>query len=301
MMKKLAAAIALLAIVAAALFWFLTRPQPIAEAALPAHEADLQNGEAMFLAGGCANCHAAPKAEGEERLKLGGGLELKTDFGTFRVPNISPDEAAGIGGWSDIDFVNAMKRGLTPGGAHLYPAFPYASYTHMELVDLLDLKAYLDTLPAVSNRVAGHDLSFPYSFRRGIGLWKLLYLSEEPVIAVAADEKKLLRGRYLVEGPGHCGECHTPRDAIGGMKRGAWLAGAPNPEGEGKVPNITPSEAGLGSWSEADLVYFFESGFTPEFDSVGGSMVAVQEELSKLQASDREAIAAYLKAVPPRP
>ncbi|MBZ8133122.1 cytochrome c [Afifella sp. IM 167] len=301
MVKKLAAAVVVLAVLAAATFWFLTAPRPLEAAALPAHEADLENGERMFIVGGCANCHAAPKAKGEERLKLGGGLELATDFGTFRVPNISPDEATGIGGWSDIDFVNAMKRGLAPDGSYLYPAFPYISYTRMHVEDMLDLKAYLDTLPAVSQEVAGHDLSFPFNVRRGMGLWNRLNLTHKPVVEVAESDAKLVLGRYLVEGPGHCGECHTPRDAIGGMQRSEWLAGAPNPEGKGKIPNITPSEEGLGAWSEADIAYFFESGFTPDFDSVGGSMVAVQEELAKLQPGDREAIAAYLKAVPPRP
>ncbi|WP_026381195.1 c-type cytochrome [Afifella pfennigii] len=301
MAKKLLAAAALIAVAAGALFWLLTAPRSISTAALPQHQPDLENGEAMFQLGGCANCHAVPKAEGDERLKLAGGLELATDFGTFRVPNISPDEATGIGGWSDADFVGAMQRGVSPDGAHYYPAFPYASYARMRAEDVLDLKAYLDTLPAVSNEVAGHDLAFPYNLRRGLGLWKRLYLSDAPVVSLTADAERLLRGRYLVEGAGHCGECHTPRGTLGAMREDAWLAGAPNPEGKGRIPNITPHADGVESWSEADLVYFFESGFTPEFDSVGGSMVAVQEELARLEKSDLEAIAAYLKAVPPRP
>nr|WP_244665352.1 cytochrome c [Afifella marina] len=293
------AAAVVLAAAACAGFYVVTMPQPIAAAALPAHEPDVANGERLFLAGSCASCHAAPKAEGEAKLVLSGGLELDTDFGLFRVPNISSDPDAGIGSWSDIDFVNAMKRGLSPSGAHLYPAFPYTSYAKMRLADLLDLKAYLDTLPASSNRVAGHDLSFPYSLRRGIGLWKRLYLSEDPVIAVDENDAELMRGRYLVEGPGHCAQCHTPRDAFGGLETDRWLSGAPNPEGKGRIPNITPSDDGIGSWSLSDLTYYFESGFTPDFDSVGGPMVPVQENLAKLPPEDRAAIAAYLKAVPP--
>jgi len=301
MIRRLAAAITGLAIVAAALFWLLTLPRPLAAAALAGHTGDRVNGERMFWAGGCASCHAAPKAKGDDKLKLGGGLALDTPFGVFRVPNISPDPQTGIGGWSALDLVNAMQRGLAPDGRHYYPAFPYASYVRMEAADIVDLKAFLDTLPAVRNAVADHDLGFPFNVRRGLGLWKLVYLSDAPVIAPAGADPLVERGRYLVEGPGHCGECHTLRDIAGGIKPAAWLAGAPNPEGKGIIPNITPHGEGLDAWSVKDIAYYLESGFTPEFDSVGGSMVAVQENMARLPAGDRAAIAAYLKTVPARP
>lgn len=300
MARRAALAIALLAIVLAVLFWFLTAPEPLAAAQLPAHEPDIANGERIFHIAGCASCHAAPDASGEDRLKLGGGLELVTDFGTFRVPNISPDPDTGIGGWSTSDFANAVMRGVSPGGAHYYPAFPYASYVRMRAEDVIDLKAFIDTLPAVSNRVAGHDLGFPYNIRRGLGLWKRLYLSADPVVAIPEENELAQRGRYLVEGPGHCGECHTSRDAMGGLKTALWLAGAANPEGRGTIPNITPHEEGL-RWSESEIVDVFKSGFTPDFDTLGGRMSSVQKELSQLPDEDLQAIAAYLKAVPPLP
>ncbi|MDH3582155.1 MAG: cytochrome c [Hyphomicrobiales bacterium] len=301
MIKRLAAAIAALAIAAAALFWLLTLPRPLAAAALPDYAGDPVNGERMFWAGGCASCHAARGAKGDDKLKLVGGLALNTPFGVFRAPNISPDPQTGIGGWSALDLVNAMQRGLAPDGRHYYPAFPYASYARMRTADIIDLKVFLDTLPAVRNTVAGHDLNFPFNVRRGLGLWKLVYLSDEPVVEPAVTDALVKRGRYLVEGPGHCGECHTPRDVAGGVKPAAWLSGAPNPEGKGIIPNITPHGEGLKVWSAKDIAYYLESGFTPEFDSVGGAMVAVQENMAQLPADDRAAIAAYLKTVPARP
>ena len=158
----------------------------------------------------------------------------------------------------------------------------------------------MDTLPPVSNRVAGHDLKFPFSIRRGIGVWKFLYLSPAPVLQLADAPAPVQRGQYLVEGPGHCGECHTSRDLMGGLKKAQWLAGAPNPEGKGNIPNITPGPGGL-TWSEAEIVDTFKTGFTPEFDTLGGRMGDVQENLSHLPDADLQAIAAYLKAVPPLP
>lgn len=287
------------AVAAGVALWWATRPQPLEDSALArVQPGDAARGERIFLAGGCASCHARPEVDGEATLQLAGGRALKTAFGTFMAPNISAHPEDGIGAWSELDFANAMLRGISPEGEHYYPAFPYTSYARMELQDVADLFAYLKTLPLVEGRPEGHDLSFPFTLRRGIGLWKLLYLSPEHVMALGEDASpEVLRGRYLVEGPGHCGECHTPRDWLGGPDLDRWLAGGPAPEGNGTVPNITPSTEGIGSWSQGDIAYFLESGFTPDFDSVGGSMVAVQKNMARLPAEDREAIAAYLKAV----
>ena len=273
------------------LFWFLTRPVLLAPGDLPNHVADPANGELILYAGGCASCH------GDE---LGGGLEMKSDFGIFLVPNISPDSASGIGGWTTLEFVNAVIRGVSPGGSHFYPAFPYTSYTRMSVADVIDLKAYIDSLAPVSHHVAQHQLHFPWNLRRGIGLWKKRYFKQGAVIEVGSDDPLLARGRYLVEGPGHCGECHTPRDRFGGLITSQWLAGGPNPDGEGKVPNITPNADGLKSWTKKDIAYYLESGFLPDFDMVGGAMVEVQENMAHLSESDREAIAVYLKTIPAR-
>lgn len=296
-MKRLAISICLL-IAAGAVTWLVIRPQGLPATSLPRHTADLANGENLFHAGGCASCHASQGGE-EQSALLGGGLAMETEFGVFHVPNISPDRRSGIGGWTKLDFVNAMKRGVSPRGRHYYPAFPYASYTRMSIEDLLDLKSYIDTLPTVRARNKDHQLSFPWNIAWGIGFWKLLHLDDEHVVSEPFTNPSVSRGRYLAEGAGHCGECHTPRDWTGGLDKGRWFAGAPDPEGEGRVPNITPHEKGLGAWSEDDIVYYLQSGFTPDFDTVGGSMVEVQENLSHLPIKDIEAIAAYLKALPP--
>ncbi len=298
-----------LAVVLACVFFVLTMPRPLGEDQLPEHSVNLANGELLFWAGGCASCHAATGAEGESLLVLGGGVEIATPFGVFRSPNISPDPQSGIGGWSSLDFVNAMVKGLSPDNRHYYPAFPYPQYQNIQIGDLLDLKAFLDTLPPSSNKVADHSLRFPYSLRAGIGLWKWRYLGRSRSNPSAEGTAQLERGRYLVRGAGHCGACHTPRDQFGGEINERFLAGADSFEVDeaadgasvGRVPNITPHPDGLGGWSESDIAYSLESGFDPDFDSFGGSMVEVQENMARLPAEDRAAIAAYLKSIPAVP
>lgn len=299
---RLALALVVIGAAGGLLFWFMTGPNRLPQetiAALP--EGDAARGERIFWAGGCTSCHARPKAEGDAVLELAGGLPLETPFGTFVAPNISPHAGDGIGGWSVGDFANAMMRGVSPEGRHYYPAFPFTSYARMEPGDVVDLFAFMKTLPEVEGRAPGHELGFPFNIRRGLGLWKMLYLDPAPVVALADDAaEEEARGRYLVEGPGHCGECHSPRDAIGGLRKDEWLAGAVAAEGDGIVPNITSGEGGIG-WSAGEIAYYLESGFTPDFDTAGGAMVAVQKNMARLPAADREAIAAYLKAVPARP
>jgi mono/diheme cytochrome c family protein len=301
--RRLILGLVVLIIAAGLGFWLLTAPHKLD----PRSVADLApggaaRGERIFWAGGCISCHGRPGAKGDARLELAGGLELKTPFGVFVPPNISPDKTDGIGAWTLADFANALKRGVSPEGRHYYPAFPYPSYARMKLGDIADLFAFMKTLPPVSGRTEPDRLSFPYTIRRGVGLWKLLYLSDKPVVTLPADTpQKVKDGQYLVEGPGHCGECHTPRNFLGGTEDGLWLSGAVAVEGKGHVPNITSGEGGIGDWSEKDIAYYLESGFTPEFDSVGGAMVDVQENIAHLTAADRDAIAAYLKAVPPHP
>lgn len=279
--------------------WIISAPQPIEAreiATLP--DGNSSRGENVFWASGCASCHAAPQARGDDMLLLAGGVRLETGFGSFVAPNISSHPQDGIGAWSLEDFANAVLRGISPQGEHYYPAFPYTSYARMDLQDVTDLYAFMMELPPVEGTVEGHALAFPYSVRRGLGLWKQLYLNDEPIVAVENADPQLVRGRYLVEGLGHCGECHTPRNMLGGLERDRWMAGGPSAEGGGTVPNITPSPEGIGSWSALEIALLLESGFTPEFDSVGGSMAAVVRNMARLPEEDRAAIAAYLKAIP---
>lgn len=294
MLKRIIFVLLALALVGAGVFWLVTAPSTLSAADLPDHKPDIANGEYMFYAGGCASCHKTP--EQEDALVLGGGLELASPFGTFHVPNISPDPDDGIGGWSTLDLVNAMVKGVSPDGSHYYPAFPYTSYQRMKLEDIIDLKAFLDTLAPVASNVPDHELPFPFNIRRTLGGWKLLYLDGKPFEPDPDASEEINRGAYLVNAPGHCAECHTPRDILGGLERGKWLAGAPNPDGKGKVPDITA--AGLSDWPASDVAYALETGFTPEFDSLGSSMAAVVRNTAHLTAGDRDAIAAYLKSVP---
>jgi mono/diheme cytochrome c family protein len=293
--KRFFGSLLVLLVLGLATAWWLARPQPLAANPLPAHQANLANGERMFNAGGCASCHGSVENGKPVRERLGGGLQLPTPVGVFHVPNISAHPVDGIGGWSSLQFLNAMQRGLSPGGQHYYPAFPYTSYARMYAADVLDLQAYLLSLPAVAGTAPAHELRWPFSFRPALGLWKRLFLDEAAVMALPGADTLVQKGRYLVEGPGHCGECHTPRNLAQAMSNSQWLEGAVNPGGDGNVPSLRD---GLGDWSPRDIIYYLETGVDPDFDVVGGDMAAVQGNMSRLPAADREAMAAYLKALP---
>jgi mono/diheme cytochrome c family protein len=302
MLRKLMALVVVAGLIGLSLFWVLTFPASVPASALGAHRPDLENGKAMFYAGGCASCHATPGQE--DRTRLGGGLALKSPFGTFFAPNISPDTKDGIGGWSEADFVTAMLKGTSPDGRHYYPAFPYTSYRLMSTADLRDLFAHIKTLPQVAGAAPAHDVPFPFNVRRLLGGWKWLFLGAESFQPDPNQSAEWNRGAYLVNGPGHCAECHSPRNALGGIVSGQRFAGGPNLEGEGFVPNITQKR--LSDWSEDDIAYLLESGNTPEGDTVGGSMTPVIRNTSQLSPQDREAMAVYLKSLapvegPPRP
>ena len=285
------------AVLGAGFGWFLTAPDPIDPNFGAALSGDADAGALVFAAGGCVSCHAAPGAEGEEKQVLVGGLAFVSDFGTFYAPNISPDPNVGIGAWSLPGFARAVTRGVSPSGQHYYPAFPYAAYQHMHDQDVVNLFAYMQTLPADPTPSKAHDVGFPFNIRRSLGGWKLLFMKDEFVLS-GDHAPEVLRGRYLAEGLAHCAECHTPRNALGGLNRSNWLAGAPNPSGKGRIPNITQGKL---DWSESDLVAYFSTGFTPDYDSAGGEMAEVVGNLAQLPESDRAAIAAYLKAVPAIP
>ncbi len=275
----------------------LVRPAAIASSSLAPHTANLENGQTMFFAGGCASCHASP--DQDDIMRLGGGRELRTDFGTFRAPNISSHITDGIGNWTEADFVNAMLNGASPNAEHYYPAFPYTSYQRMSVADARDLFAFLKTLPAVEGRVPGHDLRFPYNLRAGIGFWKLRYLNGRRFQPDPSQSEQWNRGAYLVEALGHCAECHSPRDRFGGIVPEQRNAGGPNPTGEGFVPDITQHPDGLADWSEEDIAELLASGATPEFDQVGGEMALVVRNTARLSAEDRAAMAHYLKSLAP--
>jgi mono/diheme cytochrome c family protein len=293
-MRRLILALLVLLALGGAVFWFVTTPENVSASALPAHSPDLANGRTMFYAGGCAACHATP--EQEDRTRLGGGLELKSPYGSFYAPNISPDPNDGIGTWGEAQFVTAMWKGTSPDGRHYFPSFPYTSYQRMKLADMRDLYAHLKTLPAVQGKARDHDVRFPFNIRRALGGWKFLYLDGKPFAENPAQTAQWNRGAYLANGPGHCAECHSPRDAFGGIIERYRFAGGPTADGEGTVPNIT--QAGIGTYSAGDIEEILATGNNPDGDTVGGDMAAVVRNTAQLSKDDRAAIAAYIKSLP---
>ncbi len=277
--------------------WFLTGPQALSAAEwseIDQADADAARGEMVFWAAGCASCHTAPEAEASDQPLLAGGQVFKTAFGTFYAPNVSPSTEAGIGDWTLQEFATAVKKGVSPGGGHYYPAFPYTAYARMTGEDIKALFTFMTTLPADATLSKPHEVGFPFNIRRSVGGWKLLFGSEDWAVAEASTPE-LERGRYLVEALAHCGECHTPRNALGGMQMADWLKGGPNPNGEGRIPGITPAQL---DWSSNDIAYYLTTGFTPDFDSAGGHMTEVVKNMARLPEADVAAIVAYLKALP---
>jgi len=281
---------------------FITSPTGLAlikggRASVHVGAPDLANGKLMFAAGGCSSCHATENQP--DKTRLGGGHALKSEFGTFHVPNISPHPRDGIGAWTGEQFLAAMREGVSPAGTHYYPSFPYASYQRMTPKDVADLFAYIQTLPPVEGKIRGHEIRFPFNIRLALGGWKLLFADQRQFEPDPSRSAAWNRGKYLVEGPGHCAECHSPRNALGGIVADKRFGGGPDPEGKGYVPNITPHATGIGDWSKKDIAYLLESGFTPEYDSVGGSMTPVVGNTSQLPAEDRAAMAEYIATLPP--
>lgn len=294
MLRKLVLLAIVAGVIGLAVFWFVTIPATVPASALGAHQPDLENGKTMFYAGGCASCHTTQGQD--DKLSLGGGLPLHSPFGTFYAPNISPDPKAGIGAWTEHQFVNAMLKGTTPNGSHYFPAFPYTSYRLMSLGDVRDLFAFMKTLPAAPEASKAHDVPFPFNIRRSLGGWKLLFLDDATFKPDPTKSARWNRGAYLVNGPGHCAECHSPRNVLGGISSGQRFAGGPNPEGKGWVPNIT--QAGLKDWAVDDIEYLLETGNTPSGDTVGSNMTPVIRNTAQLSREDRLAMAEYLKSLP---
>jgi len=262
-----------------------------------AEEDSGNRGAQVFAIAGCANCHTARNGP-----PLAGGDPLRTPFGIFHPPNITPDPETGIGRWTYGDFVRAMREGRAPDGTPYYPAFPYTSYHRMTDADLWALWAYLRRVPPVRAPRRDHELSFPYGLRSGLHLWQWLFHDPRPFVPDPDRDGTWNRGAYLVLGPGHCAECHTPRGWFGQLDEDRLFAGNPDgPEGT-KVPNITPDpEVGIGRWSVDQIVFYLRVGMRPDGDFAGGPMAKVIENgTSRLPDSDLRAIAVFLKSLPPR-
>jgi len=259
-------------------------------------QGDAKRGEYLAKAGGCRGCHTEEK---EGAVRYAGGRDLKTPFGTFYGPNITPHQQAGIGRWSEADFMRAMRHGRRPDGANYFPAFPYPSFTNITDNDLRDLWAHLRTLPPSSQPSREHDLWFVFGWRFLVTVWKWFFFTPGPFVNAQGVTDIVNRGAYLVQALGHCGECHTPRNFLGGPKKSRFLAGGKGPEDE-KVPNLTPT--GLKKWSDKALQDFLVLGTTPDGDFPEESMAEViNNTTSNLTPQDLAALIAYLRSLPPLP
>jgi len=268
---------------------------PVGAAVATQERESLEHGEYLVHLGGCASCHTADDGE-----RLAGGLKMETPFGDFYTPNITPDPETGIGGWSDDDFIAAMTRGVAPDGSHYFPAFPYTSYSRMTREDLLTLKRYLDRQAAVRRHNPDHELDFPFAMRPLMAVWKLLFFEPEPIREQVDKGPLWNRGNYIVNGPGHCVECHTPRNLFGALDRERHLEGNPEgPEGEA-VPGLHRDEGSdFRHWSHDDVHFLLQTGMLPDGDFVGGTMGKVIDNTSELTDHDQKAISTYLTGEEP--
>jgi mono/diheme cytochrome c family protein len=258
-------------------------------------QGNAQKGQYIAAAAGCAGCHTDSKTGS---VPYAGGRALETPFGVFFGPNLTPDKETGLGSWSEADFKLALRHGQRRDGANYFPAFPYPSFTGMSDADIGDLWAFLRALPPTKKANRDHDLKFPFSLRVLVSGWKMLFFTPGQGGPAPASADAVARGAYLVRVLGHCGECHTPRNMLGGPKTDALLGGAKIPEG--KVPNITPTR--LKKWKDADLREYFATGTAPSGDLALDPMTEViTNTTSKWTKEDVDAVIAYLRSVAPQP
>lgn len=272
----------------------------LGSAAAAQQDADaVLRGEYVFHAGACDSCHTDHPDHG---AFLAGGRRMETQFGTFYVPNITPDEETGIGAWSAEDFRRAMIEGETPAGSHYYPVFPYRWYTGMSEQDLADLWVYLQSVPPVYNRVRPHEIPFPFNLRFLLLGWKLINFDQGETVFDPERSEAWNRGAYLVNHLGHCGACHTPKMLMGAVFRSdEFLAGSEVIPGPYPAPNITPHDVtGIGQWTVEDVVRALKRSIAPDGVPIRGPMAEyVNTGSSYLSEQDLEAAAIYLLSLPP--
>lgn len=302
MTRKRISILAALALGVALLVWLLVpwrAAVDIPQGLSSANVGMAERGAYMVRAAGCVSCHTDKKGGGQP---FAGGLALKTPFGMFHSPNITPDKETGIGAWSDEDFVRALTQGQGVHGEELYPVFPYTSFAAMTVEDALAIKAFLFTLSPVSAPRRQDDVAFPFSWRALMKGWKLLFFGgAEPLANDPSRDTTWNRGRYLVA-VGHCGECHTPRGFLGAQLSGRFLQGNPSgPEGW-KVPALAGANAKeFAAWTVDEATAYLKTGTKPDFDNAQGPMDEVIQDATKhLTDEDRRAIALYLKSLDAR-
>jgi len=290
-MRRAATAVALLLLCAPAAY-AAERSQK-AEIAHDGQEFDeVERGLYLATVGDCAACHTVP---GEK--PYAGGRAIDTPFGTLLAPNLTPDRATGIGAWSDDDFVSAVQDGRGHGGQRLYPAMPYPYFTKMSRADVLALRAYLGALEPVHNAVRANQLPFPFDIRASMIGWNWLFFTPGRFVPVIGKSDEWNRGAYLVEGPGHCGACHTEKNFLGGDETSRALQG-------GAIqgwysPNLTGDpRRGLGGWSVDEVVEYLKTGHNRTGAATGPMSEVIADSTSHLTDEDLKAIAVYLKDRP---
>ena len=246
----------------------------------PVQDQPIVRGKYLFTSAGCSGCHTSNK---KNKDVLGGGKAITTSFGT----------------WSDSDFINAMREGISPQGTHYFPVFPYTSYSKMTNKDILDIKNYIFSLSPSAKRNLPHKIRFPFKFRKSMFLWKLLYFKKGAIVSNPNKETQWNRGSYLANAVFHCGECHTPRNYLGALISEKHFAGTLGGLRANVIPNITPdTDTGIGNWSERQITDFLTFGMLPDGDFVADDMVEVSNNISKLNKKDINALVIYLRAIP---
>ena len=253
----------------------------------------IEHGRYMAMAADCTACHTAPGGK-----PFAGGGALETPFGTLLAPNITPDIGTGIGGWTDDQFVEAVRTGIGHGGIHLYPAMPYTYYTKLTREDVIAIRAYLDTVEPVRNLVQANQLPFPFNQREAMVGWNALYFTPGEFKPDPGKPAEWNRGAYLVEAAEHCGLCHTPKNAMGGDENSQAMQGSVLQNWY--APNLTGSRRlGIGDWTVDDIALYLKTGRN-SYDTASGPMAdAVMHSTSHLTDADLRAIAVYLKDLPP--
>ena len=280
-----------LALLMAGTYLFAAVPEP---RPAPAAEGDVTRGAYVARVAGCIACHTDTDGGG---AFLAGGPPIVTAFGTFYAPNITPHRQDGIGGWTLSDFMAAMTAGKAPDGRHYFPVFPYTEYTRMTDQDIVDLWAAMQTVPAAPGRPPFHDIDLPFANRTLLAAWNTLFLKPGSYQPDPRRSDSWNRGAYIVTGPGHCGACHTPRNALGARIEDRSLAGTENgPDGD-RVSPITGPALRAAGWTVPDIVFALRFGLTPDGDSLGGSMGhVISDSTSWLSDGDLAAVAEYLMA-----
>jgi mono/diheme cytochrome c family protein len=262
----------------------------------PQEFTQIERGRYLAVLSDCASCHTVPGSN----QPFAGGRAIETPFGNIVAPNITPDPETGIGSWSDDAFDAAIRKGLRRNGSRLYPAMPYTAYTQMSQDDVLAIRAYLDTVTPVRNAVVANTLPFPFNIRASMRVWNALYFKQGDYKPDTRKSAEWNRGAFLVDGPAHCGACHTPKTFLGGDRadqylRGGFLQGwsAPDITGDARV--------GLGGWSADDLVAYLKGGHNRVSAATGPMAEVVSLSTEHMTDPDLKAIATYLKSLSGKP